>query len=388
MAFGLFGKKPEKMTAKPAAKPRPLDPSPATRSPAFEPSRPPPVQAPPAEEEDLDLDFTGIQLVEEADPMLAVIEEAAIAYADDHDADALAILVEGVRTPETSEIAERIWLMLFDLCQITGNRAAFGEHELLYAQRFEKQPPVWKESATAAAVTAAAGAPVAFKGDLVGTNSVGFDASLGALEKTPKLRLDLARVKVIDPDGCKRLCDLLARAKKLKREVELLGTDGVAALLQPLIAEHDRNQPYWQLTLELLQRQGRQEDFDNVALEFAITFEISPPAYEAPPKAPAKPGPKVAPVRPDDAFYLEGEILGGRIDGLDAWIKNREQAVIDLAGVTRMDFTSAGTLLNIISPHWQRGISITLRHPNRLVAELLGKVGGSDMATIVFAKRQ
>jgi ABC-type transporter Mla MlaB component len=58
-----------------------------------------------------------------------------------------------------------------------------------------------------------------------------------------------------------------------------------------------------------------------------------------------------------------------------------------MAEVTRLDFASAGTLLNILAPHRQRSIAITLRYPNHLVAELLGLMGVDDTATIVYSKR-
>jgi anti-anti-sigma regulatory factor len=410
MVFGIFKKPPEKMTARPAAKPKPMADAPTTAAPAAEARAPSgnapaldwtpstaaavPSAAPAAAAQGFDddlesLDFTGIQLQEETDPLQAVIEQVAISYANGGDDEAMELLTDAVRSPDNSPQADRLWMMLFDLCQVTGNRAGFTEIELEYAQRFEKQPPVWKEPRVADAVAAAGGAATLFKGDLVAANSAGFDAALQVLEKGPKLRLDLAKVKAVDPDGCARLSAIAERAKKLKRECEWLGMDVVAALLQAKVAEQDRNQPYWRLLLEIYQRQAKQEDFENLAVDFAIAFEISPPSYEAPPKVATKA--EKAPVavvkRADDAFYMEGEIAGGRVDGLDPWLKDREQAVIDMSGVARMDFVSAGQMLNVVTPHWQRGASIVIRQPNALVAELLAVVGMAEMAKILVAKR-
>lgn len=414
MVFGIFKKPPEKMTARPAVKPKPqAEAPPAPRAPAKE-SRPvadatpleftpsaskaAAVPAPPAAaghsgfDDDLEsLDFTGIQLQEETDPRQALIEQVAITYANNGDEEAMELLTDAVSAPDASPQADRLWMMLFDLCQLTGNRAGFNEIELEYAQRFEKQPPVWKETRTADAAAAAGGAATMFKGDLVGSNAAGFEGALQVLEKGPKLRLDLARVKAVDADGCTRLLAIAERAKKLKRECEWLGMDQVAALLQPRIVEQDRDQNYWRLLLDIYQRQGRQEDFENLAVDFAIAFEISPPSYEAPPKTagkPVKPAAGAAPANhPDDAFYMEGVISGGRIDGLDAWLKDREHAVIDMSGTVRLDFVSAGQMLNMVTPHWQRGASIVIRQPNALVAELLAVVGMAEMAKILVAKR-
>jgi anti-anti-sigma regulatory factor len=60
--------------------------------------------------------------------------------------------------------------------------------------------------------------------------------------------------------------------------------------------------------------------------------------------------------------------------------------IIDCATVTRVDFISAGALLNVLSTVRRTGKQIVFRHPNHLVAELLGVVGLKAVAEIVFAK--
>jgi ABC-type transporter Mla MlaB component len=185
------------------------------------------------------------------------------------------------------------------------------------------------------------------------------------------------------------MIEILARGKKLKRSVELLGVDTLVKLLEPLVKAKDANQPYWLVLLECYQRQAKAEIFDEVALDFAITFELSPPAYEAPPasakKALQEPKPAAAPK--DDAFYVEGELLGGgKIDGLESYLAGRDKMVVDMSGVTRIDFSRAGVLFSALQPCRVKGVSITLRYPNYLVAALLKVVGLADIATIVNAK--
>jgi anti-anti-sigma regulatory factor len=239
-----------------------------------------------------------------------------------------------------------------------------------------------------AAAGGAAGA-IPFKGDLFGANTAGLGAFRQLIEAADRpLRFDFSKVNAVDPAGCERLMEALARGKKLKRSIELLGIETLIKLLDPLVAAKDRNQPYWQVLLECYQRQAKQEVFDEVALEFAITFELSPPAYEAP----AASGKKAAPAKPvevrkDDAFYLSGELNGGgKVEGLDDYVNGRDSVVIDMSGVVRIDFSCAGVLLSALRPLCLRGVSITLRYPNYLVAALLKVVGLAGVATIVNAK--
>jgi len=128
-----------------------------------------------------------------------------------------------------------------------------------------------------------------------------------------------------------------------------------------------QNARTWLLVLELLQRYGTQEDFEQVAIDFAVTFERSPPSWEAVPVASL---PKVKPVkRADNAHYLSGEIRNSRF-----------------AGVRRLDFFSAGQLVNRLSPFKASGSEVIVRSPNHLVAELMAVVGLNKFARIIVPK--
>jgi anti-anti-sigma regulatory factor len=401
MVFSLFKKSDEKMPTRPAAKPRaPASGSvPASAPAAGDPQSVPPAargelsQPPVSFDDDLEsLDFTGIQIAEALDPLDAALEQAAIDFANDDDASAAAVLGEQLQIAESSPKSERVWLMLFDLHRVTGNREAFTALEMDYARRFEKQPPVWREAGAETVAAARGGAATPFKGELVGSNAAGFAQLQQLFTGNPKARVDFAKIKAVDAAGCEQLLAFLALVRKKKGTIELVGLESLSALLAARIAEQAGEQAYWRTLLECYQRLGRQEEFDNLAVDFAVAFEISPPSWD-PVAAPAKPAAAAKPVAAkapelasSDGFPLRGDIRGGRLDGLDAYLAGHEAAVIDMAGVTRMDFTSAGGMLNILTPHWQRGLSITLRHPNRLVAELLHVVGVSAMVTIVYAK--
>jgi len=400
MVFSLFKKPDEKMPTRPAAKPRAPEVVPVVSDKAAQAPAPAvpfakgEVSLPPAAlDDDLEsLDFTGIQIAESLDPIDQALEQAAIDFANEDDALAAGVLSEQIQSAERTPKAERAWLMLFDLYQITGNREGFTALEMQYARSFEKQPPVWKDGRPDAVTAVRGGSATPFRGDLLGSNAAGFSQLAQQFAATPKAKFDFAKIKAMDVAGCEQLLTFLAAVRKRKGQIELVGLESLVALLEAKIAEQTREQIFWRILLECYQRQGRQEDFDNLAVDFAVTFEISPPSWEplaapATPPAPVKPAvAKVPDAAAGDAFVLRGDLRGGKLDGLDAFLGGSEQPVIDMAAVQRMDFTTAGAMLNVLTPHWQRGVSVTLRHPNRLVAELLHVVGVGALVTTVYAK--
>lgn len=385
MALPFFKKNDEKMPTRPAVKPTGRAPSPPAAAPA---SQPPP------DEDFSSLDFTGIQVVEEVDPLVAAIEGAALAFANDRGEETERTLKAGIQSGAASPEAERLWLMLFDFYLVSGRRDAFAPLELVYAKRFEKQPPVWRGSASQQGPKTDAVAAIGFKGNLLGGNGDGFTALETWLAGDAKGRMDLSKVTSVDPAGCDRFLEALGKARRQKKHPEFAGCDVLAELLKPMIAGGDPNQSLWRLLLECYQHLGRHEEFENLAIEFAVTFEISPPSWEESAVS-AKAGKSTKTVEAatkakapsDDAFRLSGEIRGGGFGTLETYLTEQAHPVVDFSEVTRMDFPSAGTLLNLLAPHRQRGVEVILRHPNRLVAELMNLMGIAELARIVFAKR-
>ena len=137
--------------------------------------------------------------------------------------------------------------------------------------------------------------------------------------------------------------------------------------------------------------QGQHEIFEDVAVDYAVTFEVSPPSWEVsrvarPDPVRASPASAVAQGAPVDAYVLQGEIRALRFGDLPAYAESHDVVVIDCARLSRMDFISAGALLNALTVIRRSGKPIVFHHPHRLVAELFVVVGLSTVASFVFAK--
>lgn len=412
MVFSFFKKAPEKMVAKPAAAPRPREDGIAAPLPPVEdkvvaptagavakPAAPAPAKEVVKAKDPLDFsDFQfsesphDFQIEVDVDPIDSDVEQAAVLYANGQDDAARSLLENAVRVHHFGP-GERLWLMLFDFYRLTSQKAAFEALEIDYAQAFEKSPPAWRDSSKALTAVAAVAGSAMFKGELLGDNDAGFDTARQAMEKNPKLRLDFSKVKNIDAGGCGRLLALLQQARKGKREIELLGRDNLGALVEERVETGcAENGECWLLLLELLQLQGQQEAFDDAAINYAVTFEVSPPSWEPKRVAAAEPVAAAESAAAADegvmseAYLARGDIKASRFNDLPAFAEVHDPVIIDCSAVTRIDFISAGALLNVLSTVRRSGKQIVFRHPNHLVAELFGVVGLRSVAEIVFAK--
>ena len=400
MVFSFFKKAPEKMVAKPAAVPRPKE---GTAVPAVE-AKPAPVLSDKAVEEeksftDSAIEFSDFvfsesspdfQIEGDVDPIDAAVEEAAVLFANGQD-DAVRVVLENAVHAEQTAMGERLWLMLFDLYRLLGQKGTFEALAIDFVRVFEKSPPAWKDASAGQQkgkqVGAAAGS-VLFRGELTGDNQTGFDLIQQALEKNPKLRLDLSKVTRVDAGGCGLLLACLQRAKKSRWEIELLGRESLLELIEGCVEVGvPENQECWLLLIELLQLQGLHDAFEEAAINYAVTFEVSPPSWEA--QRVAKPEPEAQlpePVVHGETYVLSGEVKSSRFVDLAAYAEVHSPVVISCGALRRIDFISAGALLNVLSLVKRTGRQIVFHHPNHLVAGLFGVVGLTAVAAIVFEK--
>jgi anti-anti-sigma regulatory factor len=189
-----------------------------------------------------------------------------------------------------------------------------------------------------------------------------------------------------DDEVAGQLAELLARARKGRLSVTVLGAETFTERLNGrLVAGEAAHEQAWRLLLEMLQRHGTQEQFEERAVDYAVTFELSPPSWEARPAGMA-PAVVAANRSGDDAYFLSGELKGCRFEDLLPVIEASEQPVLDFSGVRRLDFVSAGQLVNRLAPFRAAGREIIIRSPNHLVAELMAVVGLNKMARIVVPK--
>lgn len=305
-------------------------------------------------------------------------------YAAGRELDALRRLEAAIKTGEDlGDAAVRAWGGLFELLQVLGRRPAFEALALTFARRFEMSPPAWSavaEDTNTASETTGGRAHVSLTGTL--------NAGIGeVLKQTMKLaatstlvRMDLAKLVDADNDGATLLLRALAALKKAKKEFVFGSPEHLAQILAAKVTPGERrNEAMWLLLLELYQQAYRQEAFEEAAVNYAVTFEVSPPSWEAlPPKNAGAPGQAPTHAAPKaEGFALRGQLLGAAADfaPLEAVLAGRNEFDIDARNLVRIDAGSAGELLNVLTRLHAEGKKLRIIGLSTLVAAYLEVLG-------------
>jgi ABC-type transporter Mla MlaB component len=327
------------------------------------------------------------------------IEETAILFANGQAKDALARINEAIAGDELDGWQLQAWLMLFDLYQHLGMRTAFEEKALEFVVKFERSPPAWAD-APPSAPTAAPKRPgggaghVALSGALTAASAPHFEQVKKLAEKQPKLRIDFGRLAGVDAGGAKLLLETIAGIRKAGKELSFVGDATLVKLIGAVAKSGDRSvdPALWLLLLELHQHLGNQQAYEDAALEYAITYEVSPPAWENRGPATAANAAGMAsdsgPVG-DEAFVIDGEVAGPSdklLADLEGYAAAANPVVIDMLRARRVDFVSAGQLLNVLARIKQAGKSIEIRGANEMIVALFAMMGIREFARLVPRK--
>ncbi len=388
MALPFFGRKPSAGGASPEA--------------------PAGVASPPPTEL-TELDFTGddggrslvlaagkVEVQEGGAGIGAVFEEAAVLYANGNDTEAERILV-AVLGDRQATSGEGLWMMLLDLYRLTGQQQRFDAHVLDYATRFERSPPPWVDLSAADAAAAPAPAPLV---NLAGSLSSQAAAQCQQIIRLGRhggaVRIDLARLRDIDDAGCGLLRRTLAGLAAERVQVSLLNVAALTEVLaQRLAPGRAEARDSWLMLLELLQYAGDPARFEALAIDYAVTFEESPPSWEGRGAPVARAAAEetvaaatVAAARPaGDVFHLEGELGGASSEllrRLAAFAAERAAVRVDCARLRRLDFVCAGMLFNILSTLRAQGKLVSLCNVNAMVAALLRVMSVDQVAHVTL----
>lgn len=337
-----------------------------------------------------------IQVQEVAYEDVAAIEEAAILYANANEDGAKAVLEQAIDGGGSQ--AERVWAMLFDLYRLTGDKASFDSRGVAYAQAYEKSPPVWRGVEQVAAAPQRDGAPaVNLTGNLSGAARTQFEQLARIGIKMGKLRIDLSRLKGIDESGCILFSDTLAALRQGKVKIQMLGAQQAFSLIEPrLKVGEPEGRVFWQVALALLQYLGDQDRFEDAAVNYAITFEESPPSWDSGAVESLTESmvqsPKVEEAPPArDCFVLDGVIAGAQPEiarklAVYAAEHGGSTIMVDASNLVRLEFVSAGSLFNQFATLQGQGKLCVIRHPNEMVAALMRVMGIDQVAQIEYKK--
>lgn len=330
-------------------------------------------------------------------------EEAAVLYSNGQGTAAAMILWQSIKENQVGGQARQAWAMLFDLYQASGRKEEFESLAVDYSARFETSPPTWDPlfappEVDPQAIAAAAPAAVALPAALDAQSVRQLEQVHRFAQRNRSVQLDAGAVRSVDPIGADLLLRVINAFAKAQRELSLQGVESLVGVLAGTVeaGRRDPSEACWLLQLELLRLLGRQQEFEDLSIDYCVTYEVSPPSWEPMPSCIRSEAAGTVAASPEvvsatvfaverDAFVLRGELegrAGEALAALRAYAADRAETLIDCRELRRLDFTAAGELLNEVVALRTGGKYLVFKDLNHLVAALLAVMGIPDLAEI------
>ena len=355
------------------------------------------------------------------------VEEAAIRFANGDDVGAeqglLAVLGEGGSRSSQQED----WLALFDLYRSTGQLALFESQAVDFVNRFNRSAPQWFNmpeivfgmQGKSTKSPAASNRAVWVCEPLIDAHAVGTLQNVLSRASQPWV-LDWSPVNSIDLKAARALLGIFTLWGNQDVALRFCGTSELSYLLKTLTpsGQRDVEQLWWELRMAVLRVMNQPDEFELAALDFCVTYELSPPGWERPcchfqevsGEGQVEIGkPTLGEVDsklghssflsdsimdgPSSDFNqlglveLSGEIRGDPQDLLNALerrLKGADVFIISCRHLIRVDFSAAGTLLNWVSGHHAEGRMVQFVDAHRLVCAFFHVVGITEYAKVVL----
>ena len=358
----------------------------------------------------------------------AELEEASISFANSDDAAAEAALLAMLAPGGSRTGQSEVWMALFDLYRATDSQEKFENAAIGFVQKFDRSAPQWfsmpalvKQLASPAYQVPVAGQTA----DWICSSSLGIQtvaALKAALAKAPMpWRLNWSNLKTIEPNAVEPLCKVFAGWSAQPVQLRFMGDAHFHQILQKETPSGNRATPqdWWQLRMEALRVTHRPDEFELAALDFCVTYEVSPPAWEVarceyksmdnqgmalsgntiigdvyrdstPSSLSAFDGDTHMDAQSSQMSNLLSVELSGHIEGdaiemlekLETKLMGADIMIISCAKLIRVDFSAAGTLLNWVSARQAENRAVQFSDVNRLVAAFFNVIGITEHAKV------
>ena len=355
------------------------------------------------------------------------LEEVAIRFANGDMAGAELNLQESLAADAD---VQHTWTALFDLYRATGQHQKFETAALDYAVRFNRLAPLWTsfpEMLDALVVGNAierGGKPESgFQWSCpvsLGLQSVNSLSS--QLARAPQLwSLDWSALKAIEASALDALANQFSRWSAAPVRLRFTGSDVLLDLLREKTPTGDPSVApvWWRLRMEVLRTTGHAEAFDLTALEYCVTYEVSPPSWvdvrcdyvaggvgedilgqesfvgvvpsDFLPTSSLQDGAGgmgLTQTPPLPMAELAGQVTGDASEALGALESCAQDGMLVVAcdKLARVDFSAAGSILNWVAARQAEGCQVIFCNLHSLVAVFFNVIGINEHARVLPRK--
>ena len=362
------------------------------------------------------------------------LEEAAIRFANGDDEGAESGLLAALRGDALMPEAAQSWAAaLLDLYRATQDRARFDLAVAEFAHRFETITPQWSAIGEPSAFAPAAETSSAQD---VTSQRASRDYSIGAIWSSPgelnalaleDLRdamasnptpwhLDWSRLVHITKDAMPLMAGLFGSLCGEPVALRFSGAQQLVDTLRTMMPSGDQtiNPDWWAMRFNALRTLQLHDDFELAALDYCVTYEVSPPAWQEArceyanveaeedtastttistqpnawnssfaqaPTAPIGLG-----GAPAVNLELTGSVLGDATRAFDTFEATDHRGngiVVSCKGLVRVDFSAAGSILNWVAMREAEGCKVQFRDVHRLVAAFFNVIGINEHARVL-----
>lgn len=370
------------------------------------------------------------------------LEEAAIRFANGDDEGAESGLIAALQSDNPAPEAAASWAAaLLDLYRATGNKERFDWAVQEFSRHFETLLPQWVvigDNPTPAPQPGEAESAVAPEPDVP---EPGPDYAQGAIWCSPaeltadaleQLRdamasnptpwhLDWTQLRTMAANAMPLMSGLFSSLCDEPVSLRFSGATQLVDTLRIMMPAGDASvdPAWWAMRMNALRTLNMPDDFELAALDYCVTYEVSPPAWdearcqltfvEEEMAAQAAQTAQQAGVRiettgwssgynqmptapltlePEGSVHLDlkGEVLGDATEALSSFDPSTHEGdtiVVSCKALVRVDFSAAGSILNWVAMRQSEGCHVQFRDVQRLVAAFFNVIGINEHARVV-----
>ena len=353
------------------------------------------------------------------------LDEAVMSYANGDNDLAEQLLLAQIRPGGRRAQSPDTWMVVFDLYRATGQQARFDLLASEFAERFSCSAPQWFSMPKLIADARTVSRPKTHRID----GRVGWVCpprlDVAAVDQLTKRVLaiplpwvfDWSALSQLDADACAPLTQLFRHWAPQPLDMRWIGGEQLLNLLAEAapVGVRDAAPALWQLRLQFLRLCNRPDRFDEVAIDYCVTYEVSPPSWEpaqcqvrisGPAGAPTNVAP-LTQVGEASTSFVESQLadepglvqmvrleLSGQLAGdigpvvrrLDQQLGEAKVIEVSCARLLRVDFMASGDLLNWVLTCHRAGRSVSFVDTNRLVALFFSAIGIDAHAVVKVRK--
>jgi len=351
------------------------------------------------------------------------LDEAVIAFANADFAQCEQALASLTSAGGARAQHAETWLVLFDLYRATGQQAKFEALATEYAHQFGWSAPQWFSMPKLVAEAAAEerpkkGAP-AIPGEVGWVCPAVLDIDAVARLRAQTLQMplpwvfDWAALQRIDAEAAMELSQLFRGWAEEPLEMRWLAGDTFFIVLQDAAPTgvRDVDPALWTVRLDGLRLANRPDQFDEAAIDYCVTYEVSPPSWERAKchvrisgSGLSTHSPPLSQVSEVSTGFLESSLtedplgamrvasveLSGQLVGdigptllrLDEQLTTAPLVNVSCTRLIRVDFIAAGDLLNWVLAKRSENRTINFIEAHRLVALFFGAMGINEHAKV------